>query len=72
MKKTSLKLSYDEEKLKAISVALKSKNKNLNDELIKFLDGLYNKNVPKLLKQFIEESEATETVKETATETPTE
>jgi hypothetical protein len=72
MKKTSLKLSYDEEKLKAISVALKSKNKNLNDELIKFLDGLYNKNVPKLLKQFIEESESIETTKETAAETPTE
>ncbi|AGK96619.1 DUF6103 family protein [Clostridium pasteurianum] len=72
MKKTSLKLSYDEEKLKAISVALKSKNKNLNDELIKFLDGLYNKNVPKLLKQFIEESESSETIKETAVETQSE
>ncbi|MDF2677951.1 MAG: hypothetical protein K0Q97_2287 [Bacillota bacterium] len=72
MKKTSFKISYEEEKIKAISVSLKSKDKNINDEIVKFLDGLYNKNVPKLLKQFIEESELTETTKETATETSAE
>lgn len=69
MKKTSFKISYEEEKIKAISVSLKSKDKNINDEIVKFLDGLYNKNVPKLLKQFIEESESIDTTKETTTET---
>ncbi len=54
MKKTIMKISYEEEKLKAIKVSLKDKDKDIDEEIIKFLDGLYNKNVPKLLKKYIE------------------
>lgn len=53
-KKLSLKLDYDEEKIKAIRVALADKNKNLDAEIVKFFDGLYEKNVPRLLKMYIE------------------
>jgi len=55
MKKFQFKLEYNEEKIKAIKVSLKDKGKELDEEIIKFLDGLYNKNVPKLLKKYIEE-----------------
>lgn len=54
MKKTSLKIDYEEEKLKAIDVSLKEKGRELNSEVINFLDGLYKKNVPALLKKFVE------------------
>jgi|GEM_PF-3386934 len=55
MKKFQFKVEYNEEKIKAIKVSLKDKDKKLNEEIIKFLDGLYNKNAPKLLKKYIEE-----------------
>ena len=54
MKKTSLRIDYEEEKLKAIDVSLKEKGRELNSEVINFLDGLYKKNVPALLKKFVE------------------
>ena len=55
MKKFQFKLEYNEEKIKAIKVSLKDKNKELDEEIIKLLDWLYNKNVPKLLKKYIEQ-----------------
>ena len=54
MKKTSLKIDYEEEKLKAIDVSLRENGRELNSEVINFLDGLYKKNVPALLKKFVE------------------
>lgn len=54
MKNIQLKVEYNEDKIKAIKVSLKAKNKDFDEEILKFLDGLYNKNVPKLLKKFIE------------------
>ena len=54
MKNIQLKVEYNENKIKAIKVSLKEKNKDFDEEILKFLDGLYNKNVPKLLKKFIE------------------
>ena len=54
MKKTSLRIDYEEEKLKAIDVSLKEKGRELNSEVINILDGLYKKNVPALLKRFVE------------------
>lgn len=63
-KKLSLKISYNEEKIKAIKVALGEKNRDLDTEIIKFLDGLYEKNVPKLLKKYIENDENTEEKKQ--------
>ena len=54
MKNIQIKLDYNEDKIKAIRVSLKLKNKNFDEEILKFLDGLYNKNVPKILKNYIE------------------
>jgi len=54
MKNIQLKVEYNEDKIKAMKVSLKEKNKDFDEEILKFLDGLYNKNVPKLLKKFIE------------------
>lgn len=54
MKKFQLKVEYNEDKIKAIRVSLKDKNKDFDEEIIKFIDGLYNKNVPKVLKNYID------------------
>ena len=54
MNKIQLKLEFNSEKMKAIKVSLKEKNKDFDTEILKFLDGLYNKDVPKLLKNYIE------------------
>jgi hypothetical protein len=56
MKKITFKIDYDEEKLKAIKVSLKEKNKDFDKELLNFIEGLYKKNVPKVLKKYIEGS----------------
>jgi len=54
MKKLQFKVEFNEEKMKAIKVSLKEKNKDFDEEVLKFLNGLYNKNVPKSLKNYIE------------------
>lgn len=54
MKKITLKINYEEQKMKAIKVSLKEKGKSFDDELVKFIEGLYKKNVPKVLKKYIE------------------
>ena len=54
MKKIQLKLEFNEEKMKAIKVCLKEKNKDFDTEIINFLNGLYKKSVPKSLKNYIE------------------
>jgi len=54
MKKIQFKLEFNDKKLKAIRVSLKEKNKDFDTEILKFLNSLYNKNVPKLLKNYIE------------------
>lgn len=54
MKKIQLKVEFNDKKLKAIKVSLKEKNKDFDTEILKFLNGLYNKNVPKSLKKYIE------------------
>lgn len=53
MKKTTITISYDEEKLNALKLYLKQKNMNLDDELIKSLDTLFNKTVPAGVREFI-------------------
>ena len=46
MKKTTINISYDEEKLSALKIYLEQKGSQVEDELIKELDTLYSKNVP--------------------------
>jgi len=54
MKKIQLKVDFNDKKLKAIKVSLKEKDKDFDTEIVKFLNELYNKNVPKSLKKYIE------------------
>ena len=54
MKKTTINISYDEEKLSALKIYLEQKSLELEDELIKELDTLYTKNVPANVREFIE------------------
>lgn len=55
-KKVQFKMDYDEEKLKAIRLFLEKKHVSLEEELSLYLDKLYEKNVPKDVKMFIENS----------------
>lgn len=54
MKKVSVTVQYDEEKLNTVKIFLKKKGLNLSDEIVKFIDGLYNKNVPAQVREFLE------------------
>lgn len=53
MKKTTINVSYDEEKLNAIKLYLGQKGSSLDDELVKMLDTLYGKTVPAGVRDFI-------------------
>lgn len=53
MKKTTINISYDEEKLSALKMYLRQKNSSLDDELVKMLDTLYGKTVPTGVREFI-------------------
>ena len=46
MKKISVSVSYDEEKLSTLRLYLEQKGMQIEDELTKSLDTLYAKNVP--------------------------
>ena len=54
MKKVSVTVQYDEEKLDTVKIFLEKKGLSLSDEIVKFIDGLYNKNVPAQVREFIE------------------
>lgn len=60
MKKASVTVQYDEEKLNTVKIFLEKKNLNISDEIIKFMDGLYNKNVPSQVREFLELKRSTE------------
>ena len=54
MKKTSITISFDEEKLSALKMYLDQKNMKVETELEKALDILYSKNVPAGVRDFID------------------
>lgn len=54
MKKTTITISYDEEKLNALKIYLEQREMNIENELLKSLDILYSKNVPANVREFIE------------------
>lgn len=53
MKKTTITISYDEEKLKALKLYLEQKGTQAEDELLKALDTLYMRTVPAGVRDFI-------------------
>ena len=54
MKKVSVTVQYDEEKLDTVKIFLEKKGLTLSEEIVKFIDGLYNKNVPAQVREFLE------------------
>lgn len=52
MKKTSVQVSYDSEKLSALELYLSQAGKTLEDELRNSLDKLYTKTVPLHVRRF--------------------
>lgn len=54
MKKTSLTIQYDEEKLSTVMLYLEKKGIDINDEIVRFIDTLYAKNVPTTIRNFFE------------------
>lgn len=53
MKKISVSVSYDEEKLSTLRLYLEQKGMKVEDELIKSLDTLYAKNVPAGVREYL-------------------
>jgi hypothetical protein len=58
MKKTSINITYDEERLNAIRVHLALKNLDLDTEINGVLDTLFNKHVPPSVRNYIELKDA--------------
>lgn len=54
MKKTTITISFDDEKLNALKLYLGQKDAQVEDELTKALDTLYGKTVPAGVRDFIE------------------
>lgn len=53
MKKTTIHISYEEEKLSALNMYLAQKNLNAEAELQSFLDTLYMRHVPANVRNFV-------------------
>ena len=54
MKKATITISFDEEKLSALKMYLTQKNTQVESELEKALDTLYSKTVPAGVREFID------------------
>ena len=54
MKKATVTVSYDEEKLDALKKYLTKKGIDLDDEMVKSIDTLYSKNVPSAVKEYLD------------------
>ena len=54
MKKVSISISYDEERVKALNLYLEQREGKLEDELLKAVDALYTKTVPSNVREFID------------------
>ena len=54
MKKTTLTISFDEEKLSAMKMYLEQKQQTVEGELDKSLDALYAKTVPAGVREFLD------------------
>lgn len=54
MKKTTITISFDEEKTAALKLYLKQKGMQMEDELAKAVETLYTKTVPSGVREFID------------------
>ena len=54
MKKATVTVSYDEKKLDALRKYLEKKGIDFENEMVKSIDALYNKNVPSAVKEYLD------------------
>lgn len=54
MKKTSVSIMYDDEKLNAIKMYMSQRDLDFKEELEKYVDSLYAKYVPANVREFID------------------
>ena len=54
MRKATVTVSYDERKLDALKKYLEKKGFDFEDEIVKSIDTLYNKNVPSAVKEYLD------------------
>lgn len=54
MKKTSVSIMYEDEKLNAVKMYMSQRDLNFNEELEKSVDSLYAKYVPANVREFID------------------
>ena len=54
MRKATVTVSYDEERLEALKKYLMKKGIDLEDELVKSIDTFYARNVPSAVKEYLE------------------
>ena len=54
MRKATVTVTYDEEKLGALKMYLLQKGIDFEDELVKSIDTLYSKNVPSAVKEYLD------------------
>ena len=54
MKKTSVSIMYDDEKLSAVKLYMSQRDLNFKEELKKSVDSLYSKYVPANVREFID------------------
>ena len=52
--KTEISIEFDEEKLRALEMALKKERSSVRQHLSRVLDGLYEKKVPEPVREFID------------------
>ena len=54
MKKSTINITYDEEKLNAVRLFLEQKNLDLDRELERFMEQLFRRHVPKNVQEYLE------------------
>ena len=54
MKKYSVSFEYDEERINALKKYLEGKDSNLETEIFKVVDNLYNKTVPAGVREYLD------------------
>lgn len=68
MKKVSVNIMYDSEKLSAIKLYMSQRDMDIKDELEKSVDALYSKYVPANVREFIDMKSTTTKQPKTQTE----
>jgi hypothetical protein len=72
MKKVSVTIQYNEEKLNALRLFLSQKNLDLDNELSGFIEKLFSRHVPQNVRDYLELRDGVEPAKPPQKPSPTE